>query len=288
MSRAGTPVIKTYRYLRIALVGIVVALTISVVIETLRDELRRSISEYYYTPARAIFVGALIAIGVCLIALRGNTDLEDILLNLAGLCAPVVALVPTPLAAQADDQAIRLAVLNNTSALLITAGLGVLIAFGLAAAEARRTSWRAADLAGLVLATSAIVGCALWLGFATDNFLRWGHYTAAALMFACIALVMASNTRAGERVLSSLLRRMRRDDQMVQRRTGEHSRFSRVYGALAVLMLVTQLSWLFYSHWEFTVLFVEAVMITLFAIFWSLQTYDLRGTELPADQPTAA
>ena len=55
-----------------------------------------SISAYYYTPVHGVFIGALVAVGTCLICLRGNTDAEDILLNLAGMFAPVVALVPTP------------------------------------------------------------------------------------------------------------------------------------------------------------------------------------------------
>src|SRR5205085_6408417 len=55
-----------------------------------------SISAYYYTPVRGMFAGALLAIGACLVCIRGSTTVEDILLNVAGMLAPVVALIPTP------------------------------------------------------------------------------------------------------------------------------------------------------------------------------------------------
>lgn len=54
-----------------------------------------SISAYYYTPAHAIFVAVLIAIGAAMIVIKGTRGLEDILLNIAGMLAMIVALVPT-------------------------------------------------------------------------------------------------------------------------------------------------------------------------------------------------
>ena len=47
--------------------------------------LQPSISAYYYTPVRAVFVGVLVTMGVCLIALKGSTEAEDVLLNVAGI-----------------------------------------------------------------------------------------------------------------------------------------------------------------------------------------------------------
>src|SRR4051794_39778048 len=91
--------IKTYRYLRMAMIAMIVLLGASLVIEWSKTDprgLQTSISAYSYTPVRAIFVGALISIGVCMVVLKGNTDPEAILLTVAGILAPVVALVPTP------------------------------------------------------------------------------------------------------------------------------------------------------------------------------------------------
>src|SRR5262245_17092786 len=99
--RPDNPMVKTYRYLRIAMVVLVACLFASVVYEWHAtgngwECMQKSISAYYYTPAQAIFVATLFAIGACMVALKGNTETEDLLLNIAGSLAPVVALVPTP------------------------------------------------------------------------------------------------------------------------------------------------------------------------------------------------
>ena len=57
----------------------------------------------------AVFVGTLTAMGVCLIAIKGrDKPREDLMLNLAGMCAPVVAMVPGP-GIPAAPRALRLA-----------------------------------------------------------------------------------------------------------------------------------------------------------------------------------
>ena len=77
--------VKTYRYLRLAIVVVVLAAVASVLIERSHTDCwQASISAYYYTPVHAMFVGALVAIGVCLIAVKGSEEWEDMLLNVAG------------------------------------------------------------------------------------------------------------------------------------------------------------------------------------------------------------
>ena len=94
--QADETLVKSYRYLRTAMVGLVLCLTVAVIHQSLKQgTILSSISAYYFTSAQTIFVGALIAIGVCMIALRGTTDTDDILLNIGGMLAPVVAVVPT-------------------------------------------------------------------------------------------------------------------------------------------------------------------------------------------------
>ena len=93
---ADTASIATYRYLRISMVGAVVLLAASVAFERWQvDCWQTSVSAYYYTPVRAIFVGMLMAIGMCLIVIKGSTQWEDAALNAAGMLAPIVAVVPT-------------------------------------------------------------------------------------------------------------------------------------------------------------------------------------------------
>ena len=89
----------TYRLLRIAMLVLVIMLATAVIYQIFRPEpdcWLGSISAYYYTSARAVFVVALCAIGACLVAYRGNTPSEDLALNVSGFLAFVVAFIPTP------------------------------------------------------------------------------------------------------------------------------------------------------------------------------------------------
>ena len=65
---------KTYTFLRMALVALLVSLGVAVIWQTYRQgwQILDSVSAYYYTPAQPIFVGALIGLGACMIALRGG------------------------------------------------------------------------------------------------------------------------------------------------------------------------------------------------------------------------
>jgi hypothetical protein len=63
--------------LRLSIVVVVLSLMASVLIEQSHvDCWQESISAYFYTPAQAMFVAALVVIGVSLIAIKGSTDWE--------------------------------------------------------------------------------------------------------------------------------------------------------------------------------------------------------------------
>ena len=116
MDSSGTLV--TYRYVRLTMVGLAVAIGAALLEQRLdATSFLSSISAYYYTPARGVLVAALFGIGVCLICVRGGTVLEDALLNVAGMLGLVVALVPTPPqgsgALLAAERAERLAAIRN-------------------------------------------------------------------------------------------------------------------------------------------------------------------------------
>lgn len=89
--------LRTYAAIRMSMVAVIVGLGLSVALEVRRVDgcVQRSLSAYYYTPVRPVFVGTLIALGVAMIALWGKTPAEDAFLNLAGVLAAVVAFVPT-------------------------------------------------------------------------------------------------------------------------------------------------------------------------------------------------
>jgi hypothetical protein len=60
--------------------------------------LQTSMSAYYYTAMRDVFVGALCALGAFLFLYKGYTPRENWALNIAGICGPLLALFPTRVA----------------------------------------------------------------------------------------------------------------------------------------------------------------------------------------------
>ena len=89
---------QSYLYLRISLVGVVFAIFAAVMATPVGYKaggyFLRSISHYYYTPARIVFTGALCAAALALIAISG-TGVQSRLLDLAALLAPLIAIIPT-------------------------------------------------------------------------------------------------------------------------------------------------------------------------------------------------
>lgn len=104
-SPATTPQ-KTHRYLRLSLVLIVFTLLVSVALQSIVVTWEplifgwhplASISHAFYTPGRDIFVGALLAASVVLLALSGRSRATT-LLDVCAVFAPLIAIVPTGLA----------------------------------------------------------------------------------------------------------------------------------------------------------------------------------------------
>lgn len=91
-------IVQTYFVLRLVIAGGALLLPAALLLWAAADPavpMQHSISAFYYTRARAVFVGAVVAIGVALLAYRGYTRGSNLLLNTAGIFAIVVALVPT-------------------------------------------------------------------------------------------------------------------------------------------------------------------------------------------------
>jgi hypothetical protein len=90
--------LRTYTAIRMGVVVVIASLGWAVYREIANAEqhcVQRSLSAYYYTPVRPVFVGALLVIGFAMVVMWGMTFLEDAALNLAGLLLTVVALNPT-------------------------------------------------------------------------------------------------------------------------------------------------------------------------------------------------
>jgi hypothetical protein len=270
--------IKTYRYLRIGIVGVVLLLGVSVMVERSKmDCWQTSISAYYYTPVRAIFVGGLMAIGLCLIVIKGSTVWEDSLLNVAGMLAPVVALAPTsdvgncwsiqvsPLPKFDDGQLapwVTANIDNNITALVVAGIVGLVVAAIIAmiatrdlfaVAQVGDAGMRRGLLAALVL---LLLGGALFLAW--DDFDTRAHGYAAILMFVALAGAVVANA--------------------VEHRQKGNGMWFRWYSVIAVAMVVGGLALGFLGgDWRHRVLVLEMTEIALFAAFWLVQTAEHWG-----------
>jgi hypothetical protein len=267
-----TDVIKTYRYLRIGMIGAVVLLAASIGIERSKvDCFQNSISAYYYTPVRAIFVGSLMAVGLSLIVYKGRSRGEDPFLNFAGMLAPVVAIVPTkdvgtcwsieprPSPLKADgtlDNWVVANIDNNFYALLVAGAVGLAATAVLAlwinrkdvTGVARSQLWTTVSLIGTGIAlVAAWLLIRYWSGF-YDR----AHSYAAFAMFGLLIAAIVSVT---------LDTRHRRPF------------WSRWYAGVAALMVVGAaiigLTGVFGDHTTFA---LETYEIGLFGVYWSIQT----------------
>jgi hypothetical protein len=89
--------VHSYLFLRrvIGIIGMALPLALIIGVALLSGELLTSVSGYYYSDLRDVFVGCMCAVGVFLIFYRGLDRFEDILSWVAGAAALGVALFPT-------------------------------------------------------------------------------------------------------------------------------------------------------------------------------------------------
>jgi hypothetical protein len=258
--------IKTWRYLRLSMAVLVVGLGVAVLYEHRKAHcFQTSISAYYYTPVHGYFVGALLAIGVSLFCLKGSTGPEDILLNAAGMLAPVVALVPTAdpghCASVLGTTADRNANIANNVWALIAVGI-------LAGAILAVLTVRAPGPAGRSVVIGWLVGlfvfCAVALvfWFGRPFFIDHAHWIAAGAMFACIFAVV---------VVNALHIRSRPDPPPLQR--AARRAYIAIAGLMAGASIVIGAAAL--AGWGHAVIAIEVALIVLFAAFWVIQTVEL-------------
>lgn len=278
----STAALETYRYLRLAMLGMVVFLASSLAIEIFFGDGTRSfgsISGYFYSPVRSAFVGSLVAVGLALIAIRGRLGWEDNMLNLAGLLAPVVAMVPTPLACPtAKEKCIPSEYLpgleNNFKALLVLGALGIAFTILNLLLDHRADSrmwW------GVLAAVIIWMAQALWFWLGRGSFLVGAHYASAVPLFALLAGVAFVNARhvpsrqppppwltpeaysASYRSISFLMAGV-------------------VVVAVVLLAIERFTEVTLFASWIFL---VESALLALFFAFWLLQTIENWKEPLP-------
>ncbi len=281
MDTTRPSIVTTYRYLRIAMVLLVLLLAAAVVREMAAvgfDCAQKSVSAYYYTPAQGVFVGALVAIGACLVVIKGNTDTEDVLLNTAGMLMPVVAFVPTPYEAACSSTPLRSAqvtenVTNNVFALLVTGAAALLVAAYLSR-HGPTTMNRRAFAGGVCL--SVLIYLVVAVTYVADRafFVDVAHYGAAIPMFGCIVAVAVIDAR-----LFGL------GPDPTRRNRVWLNRYALVAEGMVASIVLGAAAHLLFG-WEHWILAVEAALITLFALFWVLQTRQLWTTGFWVRGPT--
>ena len=255
--------IRTWHYLRLAMFALVLGLLAAVLYEHARTGCwQNSISAYWYTPARSYLVAMLAGMGVCMICLRGSGTAENVLLNFAGMFAPVIALVPTTVEKEpACTQLVSAAgersgdIANNATALFAVAGVVLIIALLIWRKERPSKAELLSSLGALAI---ALAGLAVFV-FARSTFEDGAHLTAAGSMFGCIIAVAWVNGTQSE----------------------PHSKFlnyRNAYLAIAIAMSLAVLGTLLAAligGWSHLTIWIEVVLIALFAVFWALQTIEL-------------
>jgi hypothetical protein len=246
-------VLETFRYLRFAMVLLALMLGASVVaVSFATGEVQTSLSAYYWTPARPVFVGALFAVGACLVIYRGNSATEDTILNFAGYLAVVVALVPI-LPPDANPE--------TWAATGVGSNVAALLAIAVVALVAQLVVQRRLFVAGTGTWAKVMwfVGVAVLAGLAAAFvwqralFNSVSHYVAAVLLFAGIVGVVLLNARAARPAFRAV--------------------YWAVLAAMAACVAATVV--LVMVRWPYTVLAVEAALVVLFAVFWGVQTKEL-------------
>lgn len=282
----GPETVTTYRYVRLSIIGVVVLLFAALAVAIARDDwaVGPSISAYYYGPVRSVLVGSLVAAAFLLVAVRGRPGLEDALLNLGGMVLPVVAFIPTPVvsgdcldASPCVPSSVVPDVEVSISALLLLGlpGLAVAALAVLARRAGRSPNPLPSGFVGAVVVWAVV---AVWFGPTSDWPLRpslfeLGHYVAAVVLFAMIVAVVAINARRTDRAADV---------------AGRSLSFTMVYIIIAVAMAAVLVAavlvwWTGQPAGSSLLFWVEAALLSLFAIFWAVQTVEYWNAGLPEE-----
>ncbi|BDV29769.1 hypothetical protein [Microbacterium terricola] len=290
---AATTGHRTHRYLRLSLALVVFALLAAVFIESIRiGDVLPSISHYFYTPARNVFVGALVAVSLALLALSGR-DRATVLLDIAAVFAPLIALVPTsalpagpligglegPQPSEGVPPAYMPDIYNGiiTYAVVVAAIILVTVVIH----SENLWTWGIVLPSAIAVVTAVLLLLLAFLPAWNDGFPfnAWPipsiHYTAALLFFGAFAAVAILNAF------------WRETDDGPEPTPGQRLTYA-VIGVLMILDMVLLIvaGMLRPDPEGFPWIFVgEAIALMLFAVFWVVQT--VQRWDDP-DQPSVA
>ncbi|GAB3609405.1 hypothetical protein GCM10027414_15300 [Humibacter ginsengiterrae] len=266
MQLSSTSTQRTYRHLRLAVIGAAVTTLVTLVVVTITVGPVSSLSALYYTPGGTAFTGALFGITLGLVALSGHS-VEQVLLDIAAWFAALIAVLPTPIAARDAPGVAGLCpdgtvCVPTTAAAAATVGIVVVAVMGILTAIV--AVWLAAVRHGItagVVVPAAVVAAVsiafmVWLGAGQQALLAIGHLVATGVFF-CIMIVVSA--------VSAITAR---------------SPWRALYIVVTVGMCVSlvYLAVVFFTHLSGAgagqpwILFGEVALIVFFAVFWIGQT----------------
>lgn len=278
---------RTYRYVRLSIVGVVLLLAVSITAQVAWGGPLGSVSAAYYTPARNVFVGSLCAVALAMLALSGRS-VEQALLDVAALLAPVVAFVPTPISA-GDISGVAVAcpgegscipdeiVPEVANGMVSLAAIGVIGVLGAVVLAVIQRTLGVALAWSLAVAGLLVVGMVGWWTLSPETFLLGAHYVATIGFFVLIAAVAAlaavrpaARTRRRHRILRTA--------------------YALIAGGIVLSLVfvvgivVLQAAGTDLVSADGPPLFFlgEAVALLLFAAFWAVQTAELWNETDPA------
>jgi hypothetical protein len=276
---------RTYRYVRLSLIGAVLLLGASFAAVAVTDGAPTSLSAAFYTPARDVFVGAIFAVSLALLALSGRS-LEQALLDYAAILAPLIALVPTPLAVGDVPGLARACpdtapcvpaeylpgVAVGVASLVLIGMLGLVAAVVLALVQHTLTRGFVAAVSG---AAALIAGMGAWALIDPPGFVRGAHLVAAVTFFGLIAAVASlaafgpsrARSRGGIRALYALV---------------AVGIVATVAGLLLVIVLTLGGVDVTGAAGSPLILIGEILVLALFVVFWIAQTIELWNAPDPA------
>jgi hypothetical protein len=271
-----TSIQRTYQYLRIGIgaAGILIGVSIAVDL-VLGGVSRPSISDYYYSDARNLFVGALVAVSFGLFALSGHGP-QRFLLDAAAMFAPLIGLIPAPRDDWDADAAAR-----GVWTYVVFGVLLLLFAVILRAVKSAK-GVPFEDRRGF--AGSIVIGAA-WLlvlvvvTLAAPDLLRAaGHLASAGAFFLLTAIIALVHWRERTPLLDPA------DPNVQLPATPGQKRIYFVVGVLLladvsalilVALFVNDLGWPL-------VAVLETVALVLFSVFWFVQSWQRRRDRHPA------
>lgn len=287
---------NSYLYLRISLVGVVAAIFIAIASTPAEYKpegagILRSISHYYYTPARIVFTAALCGAALALISLAGR-GVQNYLLDVAALLAPLIAFIPTRTLRTEVGEAAELGscvagwparsdcIPRDQLAFVelgfyvwaLFAAVGMLLALirGLLKLRPGRTREPLWYWIALIVGVGILILYLSW--WRTDAFVGlqlWGHITAAGTFFILIMLVAAI-----EAIRQAFSPNVRKPAYLPRRA------YAAIYAILAITLVadvvtaIVVLASLSGAQQGDAIFWIEVIGLLAFALFWSFQTLE--------------